>query len=478
MTHTRPAAVAGSFYPDRPAALKASVEGCLRRAALVAAAEGDVPLAPKLLVVPHAGYAYSGDVAASAYTRLARLTGRIRRVVLLGPAHRVAVHGLAAPACDAFETPLGLVPIDREARDRVRGLGPLQVSDLPHALEHAIEVQLPFLQTVLGAGWRLLPLVVGDARPDEVDAVLEALWGGDETLIIVSTDLSHHLRCEQARVRDQHTVDRIAGLATDLRGDEACGAAPLNGALRAARRHGLHAQVLELRNSADTAGGPGDRVVGYGAIAFSTQAPLPAAETATAAAADLPPADAALGSALLAAARDAVAEALGLLAPPVPAHPRLQDIGATFVTLHDQAGHLRGCVGQLDATRPLIDDVRHNALAAAFGDSRFAPLDRSEWRGLHLEVSLLGPMQRLPPAATLDAAAAQLLPAVDGVVLAWHGRRSTLLPQVWQQLPDARRFLQALLRKAGLSADFWSPEVELWRYRVTAFEEAAHEGSH
>jgi hypothetical protein len=191
-------------------------------------------------------------------------------------------------------------------------------------------------------------------------------------------------------------------------------------------------------------------------------------------AAGSPPVDTALGTALLAAARDAVAEALGLLAPPVPAHPRLQEIGATFVTLHDAAGHLRGCVGQLQATRPLIDDVRHNALAAAFGDSRFAPLDRSEWRGLHLEVSLLGPLQRLPAAATLDAAAAQLLPAVDGVVLGWRGRRSTLLPQVWQQLPDARRFLVALMRKAGLGTEVWSPEIELWRYRVTAFEEPVH----
>jgi hypothetical protein len=469
MTQVRPAAVAGSFYPGDSRALRAAVDGHLGQVGADAAAP-----APKLLVVPHAGYIYSGAVAASAYALLAPARGRIRHVVLLGPAHRVAVRGLAAPAAEAFETPLGRVPIDRAALARISGLAQVSVSDRPHALEHALEVQLPFLQTVLGDGFCVLPLVVGEARPHEVDEVLERLWGGDETLIVVSTDLSHYLPYADARVRDRHTMQRILAFASDLRGDEACGAAALNGALITARRHGLVPRLLDLRNSGDTAGGDHDRVVGYGAFAFdASPAAAKAGETA-AAAGDEP----ALGHALLAAARAEIAGALGLPAPAAPAHPDLERPGATFVTLRDAGGALRGCVGQLEARVPLGEDVRHNALAAAFGDRRFAPLTAAEWPRLQIEVSLLGPQQPLPAAADIDAAAALLQPGVDGVVLAWHGRRSTLLPQVWQDRPDGRGFLQALLQKAGLAPDFWSAEIRLSRYAVAAFTEPGDGRAH
>jgi len=469
MTRIRPAAVAGSFYPGDRAGLQAALASHLG-----SVRHRDGAGAPKLLVVPHAGYAYSGDVAASAYALLAPRRGLIRRVVLLGPTHRVALHGLAAPLADAFDTPLGRVPIDRAAIAALADLPQLSVSDHPHALEHALEVQLPFLQTVLGDGFSLVPLAVGEASPQAVDQVLERLWGGDETLIVISSDLSHYLPCAQARQRDQATVQRILGGADDLRGDEACGAMPLNGALRTARRHGLQARLLDLRNSADTAGRGHDRVVGYGAIAFET-APATARpgddQDATAA-------DPALGHALLATARAEIASALGLAAPSVPAHPRLLQPGASFVTLYDASGALRGCVGQLEADGPLDEGVRHNARAAAFGDRRFPPLTAAEWPGLRLEVSLLGPLQALPGATSQAAAAAGLQPGIDGVVLDWQGRRGTFLPQVWAQLPERLAFLQALLKKTGLPLDFWAPDIQLWRYRVTAFEEPRHARPH
>lgn len=458
LTTVRPAAVAGSFYPDNPQALRAALTAHLGRAP---AADPAAPC-PKLLVVPHAGYIYSGDVAARAYALLAPHRARIRRVLLLGPVHRVPVRGLAAPCVDVFETPLGRVKIDRQALDLLADLPQVVTVDRPHDQEHSLEVQLPFLQTVLGSGFMLLPLAVGQASPAEVDAVLERLWGGDETLIVISTDLSHFLPYPEAQAHDAATLQRIQHFATDLRGDEACGAMPLNGALRAARRHGLVPQLLASRNSADAVGRGHDRVVGYGALAF--HAPQ---VTADGNVADL-------GQALLAAARASIASALGLPADPAPDHPALHEPGASFVTLHDDAGQLRGCIGRLEATRPLGEDVRANARSAAFEDPRFSPVTAAEWPGLQLEVSVLSPMVQLPGAATVEAAAALLTPGVDGVLLQWQGRRGTFLPQVWAQLPEPRQFLQRLLAKAGLPLDFWAPDIQLWRYRVTAFEEPRH----
>ena len=481
MTQARPAAVAGSFYPGDAQALRATVAHHLASASAQAA--GTPTPAPKMLVVPHAGYIYSGDVAASAYALLAPWRDRFRRVVLLGPTHRVAVRGLAAPAALAFETPLGRVPIDQAALACIADLPQVLQSDRPHALEHSLEVQLPFLQAVLGSGFSLVPLAVGDASPQQVDEVLERLWGGDETLVVISSDLSHYLPYAEARSRDRVTVQRILGFASDLRGDEACGAMPLNGALRTARRHGLQPRLLDLRNSGDTAGDR-QRVVGYGAIAFEpTPAPTdgateteaePAADPAT----DPDRSDAALGQALLTGARASIAEALGLNAPARTDHPRLRQRGASFVTLHDARGDLRGCIGQLEAWRALGDDVHHNALAAAFGDRRFSPVTAAEYPQLHIEVSVLAPMQPLPASATAAEAAGRLQPGIDGVLLDWRGQRGTFLPQVWAQLPDAMGFLRALRQKAGLPPDFWATDIQLWRYQVTAFEEPRHARPH
>ncbi len=262
MKHIRPAAVAGSFYPGQAAALAGDVAALLKAAVPPAGAP-----VPKALIVPHAGYIYSGAVAARAYALLQAVAQRITRVVLLGPAHRVAVRGLALPDADGFATPLGAIEIDADGARAVSALPPVTTSASAHAWEHSLEVQLPFLQTVLKK-FKLLPLVVGDATPDEVAAVLERVWGGPETLIVVSSDLSHYLSYDDARRTDDRTAQAI--LAPDsapLDHEQACGATPVNGLLLAARRRGLHARLLDLRNSGDTAGGR-DLVVGYAAIAF------------------------------------------------------------------------------------------------------------------------------------------------------------------------------------------------------------------
>jgi len=263
MPAVREAVVDGLFYPAGSAALHAQVVDYLAGGG----AADDIGGTPKLLIAPHAGYEYSGAVAAHAYALLARRREPIiRRVVLLGPAHRVALGGLAAPNAEAFETPLGEVAVDLAALAGLDDLPQVVRSDRVHEHEHSLEVQLPFLQTQLGS-FTLVPLVVGDADAEAVAQVLERLWGGDETLIVISSDLSHYLRYEQARVTDQATVQRILALDTGLRPHEACGAAAINGALLAARRHRLAPRLLALCNSGDTAGDR-DRVVGYGAIAF------------------------------------------------------------------------------------------------------------------------------------------------------------------------------------------------------------------
>jgi hypothetical protein len=240
---------------------------------------------------------------------------------------------------------------------------------------------------------------------------------------------------------------------------------PLNGALLTARRHGLAPRLLGLRNSGDTVNGDGSRVVGYGAMAFDgVQEAAPNGD------------DAALGRALVATARRAIAERLGLPAERGAAadHPALYRPGATFVTLHDAQGHLRGCVGRLEATRALGEDVHAHALAAAFQDSRFDPLQASEWQGLSVEVSLLDPAEPLSVHSEADAMAA-LQPGIDGVIFEWRGARATLLPQVWEQCPTPALFITALKRKARLPADFWAPDVRLWRYRVRAFGDQARQ---
>jgi len=453
----RPAAVAGRFYPAQRAALVAEVDACLEGVPCAAVAAR----APKAVIVPHAGYVYSGPVAAHAYAQLAPLRGRIRRVVLLGPTHRVAVRGLAAPSVAAFETPLGRVPIDRDALARIADLPQVVTSDAAHAHEHALEVQLPFLQSVLGNGFALVPLAVGDAGADDVAEVLERLWGGDETLVVVSSDLSHYLPYAEAAAVDRAAVDRILALDAALDHEAACGATPINGLLRVARRHALVPRLLDLRNSGDTAGDR-SRVVGYCAVAFE-----PAAGDVVPESVDD---DASLGAALIGHARRAIADALGRPVEPAPSHRALAEPGATFVTLRI-GGKLRGCVGTLEARGPLVDDVQMQALAAAFRDPRFEPLRADEFAAIEIEVSLLTPAEPLPP---LDEAAARaaLRPGVDGGVLEWRGRRATLLPQVWDERPDPAAFLAALKRKAGLPADFWANDLRLSRYTVRKFVEA------
>ncbi len=256
----RPAAVAGMFYPGATSALERTVSNLL-----AAAPAGDA--AAKAIIAPHAGYQYSGLTAAHAYRLLDGRRARINRVVLLGPAHRLYLKGMALPSVDAFTTPLGDIPIDAEGIEKALALPGIKVSDAAHEAEHSLEVHLPFLQAMLD-DFELVPIVVGVCPPQEVAAVLDALWGGDETLIVISSDLSHFHPYAEAREIDGNTTARIEALETTLVGEEACGAYAVNGMMLAARERDMHVRTLDVRNSGDTAGDR-LRVVGYGAYALS-----------------------------------------------------------------------------------------------------------------------------------------------------------------------------------------------------------------
>jgi MEMO1 family protein len=437
----RPPAVAGMFYPADAPALRTEVDN------LLGSAPRRLALAPKALIVPHAGYVYSGPIAATAYACLASHARHISRVVLIGPAHRVAVRGLATPGADRFATPLGEVPLDTATLAKLEDLPHISRSAPAHSQEHALEVQLPFLQRVLHE-FELVPLLVGDASAGEVAQALNRVWGGEETLIVVSSDLSHYLPYAEARRTDAATLDAILRRTPGLYGEQACGATPINGLLQVALERGLTPQLLDARNSGDTAGDR-TRVVGYAAVAFCEPG---------------------RGRPLLRVARDAIETELQAGASrAAPEAACLSSRIASFVTLQ-RHGELRGCVGGLEAEAELRLDLPRHARAAAFEDPRFPPLQREELDGLRIEVSLLTPAEAIEADSEADVLAA-LRPGVDGVILTAGARRATFLPQVWQQLGSATEFLRHLKLKAGLHPDAWSAHFRVARYTAEKWVE-------
>lgn len=451
MTVLRPTAVAGTFYPADKAELTRQLDQHLGAAR--ARLEPGFRI-PKALIAPHAGFVYSGPVAASAYALLEPARGRITRVVLMGPSHRVAFRGIATSTAAAWTTPLGDIPIDHEAYGQLAGLPMVGMLDKAHAQEHSLEVHLPFLQAVLGE-FKLVPLVAGEAPADVVAAVLDTLWGGPETLIVISTDLSHFLDYEACQAKDAGTIEAIAALdGTRIGSAQACGRVPVGGLLLAAKRRGMAIATLDVRNSGDTAG-PRDRVVGYGSWALYEPE-----EDAAALRLRL------LGPVLLRLARTSIESGLQSGKPAtVTVEPGpLAEPGAVFVTLK-RYGQLRGCIGSAVAWRGLAEDVVDNAFKAAFKDPRFPPLTRDELDGLDLSVSVLTPPEPMT-IVDQDDLLAQLRPRMDGLIIEDGARRALFLPSVWEQLPDKQAFLRHLKLKAGMEPDHWSPGFKASRFRA------------
>ncbi len=482
----RPPAVAGSFYPGKADELRRAIGTYLAEAdAKIPRQPGAVP---KAIIVPHAGYIYSGLTAAAAYRTLAPARGIITRVVMMGPCHQVGVPGIALPSATAFRTPLGDVSVERAAINTISSLPAVAVIDATHKDDHALEVHLPFLQVVLG-DFKIVPMIVGGSTAEDVARVLEALWGGPETLILISSDLSHYLPYDAARKIDDATrqaIERIDALA--LGDNQACGRHSIKGLMLVARAKGLTVSTADIRNSGDTAG-PKDRVVGYGSWLFHEPKTTMVSQAPTArkrpiinvihppkAVPRSQPADGdpvsetrALldrhGPFVLKHAARAILAKLNVAgAAAGPVAPELRAPGASFVTLQKD-GKLRGCIGSVVAHRPLIDDIAENAVRAAFHDPRFPKLSLDEIKAhlVHVHISVLSPQAPMSFTSEADLLS-QIRPNRDGLVLQDQGQRSVFLPSVWESLPDVRLFLNQLKRKAGLPETHWSDTVQVWRY--------------
>lgn len=448
----RPAAVAGMFYPADPGELRAAVAACLGEA------PADEPAAgPKAVIAPHAGYRYSGPTAGAAYQALRARRQEIERVVVIGPAHRVRLAGVGLSSARAWATPLGDVEVDVATVNDLSEQPDVRVADDAHAPEHSVEVHLPFVQEVFGPV-PVVPLVVGSTDAAVVARVLDSVWGGPETAIVVSSDLSHYLDEPTARRRDARTGHAIVEARPDDIGPhDACGYLPIGGLLTAALPRGLGPRPLELTTSAATAGNA-TRVVGYGSFSLL---PLPEVD-----------ADDARWLAGLAARAIDHELRTGRPFPLTDAGLRIPDAvrspGTTFVTL-ERGPDLLGCIGSLDVRRALWRDVARNARGAAFEDPRFTPLAADDDRsGVTVEVSVLSPLRPLT-AGSGDEVAEQLRPGIDGLVLAAGTQRGTFLPDVWDKIGTPAAFVTELVRKAGW-AEPWPPDARAWRYTTTTAE--------
>ena len=455
VTQIRPPAVAGTFYPAEPAQLTRMVEDCLTQAP---AFHGK----PKAIIAPHAGFVFSGQIAGSAYAALKQRRDAIRRVVLLGPCHRVAVRNFAVPSHQAFATPLGPVTVDRATVDRLLRHDWVEVNDAAHLPEHCLETQLPFLQRLL-SDFSIVPVIVGGAPAQLTDQLLQELWGGEETLIVISSDLSHYQGYDDARQLDLAACQAIEALEPgELKTEQACGRYPIYGLLARARALDLRATTLDLRSSGDTGGRERrDRVVGYAAVAFED------AESAALSRQHRQQLITAAGRTIASGVTRGRQPDVAVETYPWPLRARR----ASFVTLKID-DKLRGCVGSVKPHQPMITDVVASAYKAGFGDKRFSPLSAEEigesTGRMSLSVSILSHPRPLSFETEAQAAAA-LRPAKDGVILQDKNRRGLFLPQVWDSIGDAPTFLRHLKVKAGLPEDYWSEDLRLFRFTTETF---------
>ncbi|WP_297003412.1 AmmeMemoRadiSam system protein B [Thalassospira sp. UBA848] len=468
MTIIRPPAVAGTFYPNDADILRSEIDGLMDAALHSDAVSGDA--SPKAIIVPHAGLMFSGAIAALGFATVRALKDTIKRIVIIGPAHRMAFQGIALARADQFATPLGTMRCDLPALQKALALPHVQMLDDAHTREHGLEIELPFIQRLFGedADIGIVPLLVSRCSPRQVHEVIEKLWGGPETLIVISSDLSHFHDYDTAKRMDNRTRAMIENFdAENIDTNDACGALPVAGMLIAARNRGMKIKTLGMRNSGDVTGDK-SRVVGYGAWAvYDGKASGMGGDGED----DFTKTTETLirthGPAMLDLCRQSILHGMETGAPlQVAANevgPALAAPGACFVTLK-KAGQLRGCIGSIISHAPLATDLCENAFKAAFRDPRFAGLSRAEiGDDLELSISVLSPPQPFGFADEADFIS-KLTPFEDGIILSDGNRRGLFLPQVWDQLPDPKDFLAHLKRKAGLAMDHWSPNMRAERF--------------
>jgi AmmeMemoRadiSam system protein B/AmmeMemoRadiSam system protein A len=457
MENVRTPAVAGSFYSANPSTLKRQVKEFLREAK-----QTPVKGRVRALVAPHAGYVYSGVVAAASYEKMPR---DVRKVIIIGASHRARYRGASIPNVSAYRTPLGLVPLAPEAKRLAESPGFVRL-DQAHAQEHSIEVQLPFLQVVLG-DFEFIPILLGGGvNPEKLAEALEPLVQRG-FFLIASTDLSHYYPYETAQNMDSVCCRAIPNLDYEaMKNCKACGWVPTVAVMKVADNLGWTGTLLDYRNSGDTAGSK-DKVVGYAAIAFTEAVKESKGERKMPSyTSDQDKSD------LLKLARSVMASKLIDAEIERPEHPSklLQENRGCFVTIHKD-GQLRGCIGTIEPVQSLVDGVESNAYNAAFRDPRFPPLSARELDDIDVEVSVLTVPEEIEFTDGKDLLS-KLKPGVHGVILSRGGRRSTFLPQVWDQLSNPQNFLIQLCRKGGMSPNCWQdPDTKVEVYEAEYFSE-------
>lgn len=450
----RPAAVAGMFYPGAPDELRQMVRTFLKDA------PGEkVPGKIRGLVSPHAGYIYSGIVAAAGYKQINPST---QTVILLGPSHRVPLRAASIPEVQAYRTPLGDVRLARLV-STLRRLPGFESVPEAHLNEHGLEVQLPFLQVML-KGFEIVPILTNSSDPTALATAL-ASYIDEDTLMVASSDLSHYYSYETATALDRICTTAISNCNfSDMPLCEACGKQAVLTLMHMAKIKGWQGTLIDYRNSGDTAGGK-NRVVGYASIAFVDRKEMISTMKEKLSTMDR--------KGLLRLARSAIEARLvkgAKVERPRQVSSVLNELRGCFVTLHKH-GQLRGCIGTIEPIYPLLECVEKNAQSAAFDDLRFSSLSAEELKKIDIEVSVLSVPQALSFKDGEDLKR-KLKPNVHGVILSRGAHRSTFLPQVWKQLPAKEEFLEHLCLKGGMSPKAWQdPETEVEVYEAEVFGE-------
>ncbi len=466
MNKTRIPAVAGLFYPADIYQLSNVVDGYLSQASSALTPR------PHMMVVPHAGYQYSAAVAASAYKKLLPFQKEIKKVILIGPSHRVALRGVALSSAASFATPLGTVPTDSALTAGFAALPGFNYNDLAHADEHSLEVQLPFLQKVLGKKFTIVPLVYGQADPADLAAALAPALARNDTLLVFSADLSHYLDYGTAKAVDSLTAEMVDRKQA-LESHQSCGATGINTALLLAKKFAFQPRLLDMANSGDVTG-ERDSVVGYASWIFDKkdqpEKPLSPLEQEVE---NLHYFAKHYGTKLMQIAETALSLAVKDGRRFEPSRRDFDDIlfnkGAAFVTLTEN-GNLRGCIGTLLPKEAVALDIAANTYAAAVEDSRFDPVTADELPNLKISISLLTGYEPVTYASEEDLLN-QLQPGVDGLVIRDGDRQALFLPSVWAQLPDKQEFLNNLKLKAGFSPSFWSNQIKAYRFRTVEIKQ-------
>ena len=453
-------AVSGVFYSANPVALSKELGKYL---------EAGYDLnkrKPKMLVVPHAGYKYSAQVAAKAYAELLKYGKDIRTVVVIGPAHYEYVKGAALPTHDYFKTPLGKIPLDKQKIAQLAQNPLFKKNNKPFAKEHSIEVQLPFLQKLL-KNFKIVPVVYGQIEPQQLADALSVFLDDEQTVLIFSADLSHYYKAEEAEVIDAHTARMIDLGKADLDKEMSCGAEGINAALLLAKEMQMRAKLLDITHSGNVSGDL-ERVVGYGAWSFGETPAAEREKTALETEVENLKTFASIygqdllkiaGQSLRAAVNDESFRVSRKDYPDV-----LFDKGASFVTL-TKNGKLRGCIGSLLPRQAIADDVAKNARKAATEDQRFKPVLPDELADLTVSISFLTDYEPIDFENEEDLLR-QIVQGTDGVVLRDGNRQGLLLPSVWSEVKGKKEFLEELKLKAGMSPGYWSDKIKAFRFRT------------